>query len=124
MPLREEAKTPQPSRQEEREKQEKRRLELQRKVAAMAESKGEVHRQVLEKIEELRHDRMQREEFDQYVGSLRQRPDEKYVKDNIKAVSNVSPLEFAQQPVLLMDPMTAQAISEQTEATAESREAF
>ncbi len=97
MPLREEAKTAQPSRQEEREKQEKRRLELQRKVAAMAESKGEVHRQVLEKIEELRHDRMQREEFDQYVGSLRQRPDEKYVKDNIKAVSNVSPLEFAQQ---------------------------
>ena len=95
----EEAKLQQAREQEaaEREKQELRRLELQRQVAANNMVKSAVRRGILEKLEELRGDREAQDKFEAYIRSIRPRPEQHKVRENMRNVTEVTAAEYARE---------------------------
>jgi hypothetical protein len=66
-------------------------------VAANGASTSVVRREILEKLEELRGDQEAQGKFETYIGSIRSRPEQRKVKENIRTVSEVTAAEYARQ---------------------------
>ena len=79
----------------ERETQERRRESLQRKVAVNTARNSVLHLEILEKIEDLRGDHVAQGKFEAYISSIRPAPEQRKVKENIRAVSKATPADFA-----------------------------